>query len=106
MIDETPSGDGEDALQRLAKARAVYERIFRALQASLDQLESGGDNKEAARERSALFNAHLKQFQSVFEIEGSLGKFGTSAGTARIDLDAARNEIRERLARIRVGGGS
>ena len=100
MTNQAPEGDDERA-DRLAKARAVYAHIFRALQASLAKLEADEDTAAEARNRQELYRQHLKQLQAVFEIEGSLGTFGISAGAARIDLDAARDEIRERLARIR-----
>ena len=103
MTDQTPKGDADTA-ERLAQARAVYAAVFRALQASLEQLEAGEDTAADARFRQDLFRAHLKQFQSVFEIEGSLDKYGTSAAAARLDLDAARTEISERLAWIRECG--
>ncbi len=103
MTDQTPQGDADTAA-RLAKARAVYAAIFRALQASLEKLEAGEDTSADVRHRTDLLRAHLKQFQSVFEIEGSLDKYGTSAAAARLDLDAARAEISKRLAWIRERG--
>ena len=102
MTDEAPAGKDESA-ERLKNARAVYARIFRALQASLGRLEADEDTVAEARHRQDLYRQHLRQLQTVFEIEGSIGTFGISAGAARIDLDAARDEIRERLARIRDG---
>lgn len=103
MTDEAPTGKDESA-ERLEKARAVYARIYRALQASLSRLEADEDSVAEARSRQDLYRQHLKQLQAVFEIEGSIGTFGISAGAARIDLEAARREIRERLARIRERG--
>ncbi|MEM8870648.1 MAG: hypothetical protein AAGB10_04545 [Pseudomonadota bacterium] len=105
MTDQAPQGDMATD-ERLAKARAVYATIFRALQASLEKLETEEDTTGDARNRQELFRAHLKQFQSVFEIEGSLDKYGTSADAARLDLDAARAEISKRLAWIRERGTS
>lgn len=95
-----------DTAARLAKARAVYGTIFRALQASLEKLQEEEDTIGDARHRQELFRAHLKQFQSVFEIEGSLDTYGKSADAARLDLDAARAEISQRLAWIRERGTS
>ena len=99
MTDQTPQG-GPDQSERLDQARAVYARIFQALQASLDRLASGEETTADARNRQDLFRAHLKQLQSVFEIEGNLDTFGAARGAARIDLEDARREIRERLDRI------
>ncbi|MSU88995.1 hypothetical protein GE300_05065 [Rhodobacteraceae bacterium 2CG4] len=86
---------------RLGAARAVYGRIFRALQDSLSRLESGEETAAEARHRQDLFRAHIKQLQSVFEIEGSIDTLGNTIAAGRIDLEAARNEIRDRLARLR-----
>ena len=104
MTDQIPGGDAE-ALARLDDARVVYRHIFRALQASLEKLEAEEDTPSDARNRQELYRAHLKQLQSVFEIEGSLDTFGTAGGNTRIDLDAARREIRDRLDRIAERGG-
>jgi len=104
MTDEAPTGK-DDRAERLENARAVYARIFRALQVSLGKLEADEDTVGEARNRQDLYRQHLRQLQAVFEIEGSLGTIGISAGVARIDLDAARDEIRGRLARIRERRG-
>lgn len=105
MTDRTPAGDPE-ALARLEQARAVYASIFRALQESLTRLEAGEDTAAEARHRQELYRAHLKQLQHVFEIEGTLEKFGTGGAHGGVlDLEAARAEIRERLAWIRERGG-
>ncbi|MEM8786755.1 MAG: hypothetical protein AAGE76_00680 [Pseudomonadota bacterium] len=93
------SGAGGDP-ERLEQARAVYGALFRALRASLDKLEAGDESVGDAKHRQDLYRAHLRQFQQVFEIEGSLGT-GSTQGAGAIDLDAARDEIRQRLARIR-----
>lgn len=104
MTYRLPTGDAE-TVERLEKARIVYAEIFRALQASVQKLHEEGDTVADARHRQDLYRQHLKQLQSVFEIEGSLGTLGSSAAGNRIDLDAARTEIRDRLARIRERGG-
>lgn len=105
MTKDTPEGEA-GAAERLAKAREVYAWVFRALQDSLKTLESGDDTLGDAKTRDALFRQHVKQLQMVFEIEGSLDEHGNKTGAGRIDLDAARAEIRERLARISEHRGS
>lgn len=104
MKDWAPEGDA-DAQARLESARAVYASIFRALQTSLARLESAEDTPGDARHRQELYRAHLKQLQHVFEIEGALDTYGSKGAPGALDLDAARSEIRERLARIREHGG-
>lgn len=98
--DETCSGD------RLEKARAVYAWVFKALQDSLQKLEDGGDTVADSKTRDLLFRQHVKQLQTVFEIEGSLDEHGGRSDSRRIDLDAARTEICKRLAQISKRGGS
>ena len=93
------------AQARLDEARMVYGQIFRALQVSLKKLEAGDDSPTEVRNRSDLFRSHLRQLQTVFELEGSLEKLGQGHFVTRLDLDAARDEIRERLARIRERQG-
>ncbi len=105
MTKDTPEGAaGPDEM--LAKAREVYAWVFRALQASLKKLEDGDETLGDAKTREALFRQHVKQLQTVFEIEGSLDEHGNKTGAGRIDLDAARAEIRGRLARISEHRGS
>jgi len=105
-MDIPPSNDGDaHARSRLDKARLVYCEIFRALQESLATLRDGEDSTTEARSREGLLKSHLKQLQTVFDIEGSLEEFGHRQTVTRLDLDAARDEIRQRLARIREQGG-
>lgn len=101
--------DGQEnaARAQLARARAVYRAIFAALNASVEKLEAGEDTGQEARFRQDLYRAHVKQLQAVFEIERSLEDMAQpSVAAGRIDLAAARNEIRERLARARERLGS
>lgn len=95
-----------DSNDRLDKAREVYAWVFKSLRMSLEKLEDGDDTLGDAKSRESLFRQHVKQLQTVFEIEGSLDEHGNKTGAGRIDLDAARAEIRKRLARISELGGS
>jgi len=101
MENRTPKDGGADAQERLEKARAVYAWTFRALQASLKKLEAEEDTATDSKNRHALFHAHVKQLQTVYELEGSLDTVGTRHGAGGLDLAAARLEIGQRLARIR-----
>ncbi|NNU81899.1 hypothetical protein HMH01_15790 [Halovulum dunhuangense] len=104
MTVRPPDGDAATAL-RLEQAREVYASLFKALQASVRKLETDEENGSDARHRQELYRAHIKQLQTVFELEGSLGTYGTNAASRRLDLDAARAEIRQRLAWIGERGG-
>ncbi|MHA3916113.1 hypothetical protein [Halovulum sp. GXIMD14793] len=98
MTKDTPEGAAGSA-EKLAKAREVYAWVFKALQTSLKTLEDGTETLGDSKTRDALFRQHVKQLQMVSEIEGSLDEHSNKTGAGSIDLDAARTEIRERLAR-------
>ena len=96
-----PQGDSFET-ERQKKARLLYGHLFGALHDALVKLkEDEGDSKEAIKERQELFRLYTKQLQTVFEIEGSLADQSRESRVSRIDLDAARTEISERIHRIR-----
>lgn len=105
MIKNTPEG-GAGSGDKLERAREVYAWVFKALQASLIKLEDGDDTVADSKTRDTLFRQHIKQLQTVFEIEGSLDEHSKKTGAGRIDLDAARAEILKRLALLSERSGT
>ncbi|MEO1551994.1 MAG: hypothetical protein AAFR93_16455 [Pseudomonadota bacterium] len=94
-----PPIDGEQALtRRLEEARTLYRELTDLMRAQVDAVRKG-----KSEEVLKLTGTHLKQLQTMQELEGRLGILGKD-GTVALDLDAARREIRERLLRLRGRG--
>ncbi|MEM9269294.1 MAG: hypothetical protein AAGA78_10205 [Pseudomonadota bacterium] len=93
-----PPITGELALKRrLEDARALYRDLTNALRAQAAAASTGKPD-----EVLKLSATHLKQLQTMQELEGRLGILGKD-GTVALDLGAARREIRERLSKLRNG---
>ena len=105
MTDDPPKGD-DAAARRLAMARELYRELSEALRASILRIRDGSDSATEIRARQDLCRQHMKQLQSVLEIEGQLETHGqANPGAIVLDLEAARAEIHDRLARYRDRGG-
>ncbi|MEM9428134.1 MAG: hypothetical protein AAGA32_01385 [Pseudomonadota bacterium] len=105
MTRETGPTDRPAALLH-GEVRRLIERVLTELQHSLTELEGQGESLEEARRRHMMLRHHVKELQAVFEIEGYLDTSGQSESDGSIDLESARNEVRERLLRLRNAGGS
>lgn len=90
-----PNPDELALKRRLEEARALYRDLTVALRAQADAPLTGKPD-----EVLKLSATHLKQLQTMQELEGRLGLLGKD-GTTALDLGAARREIRERLSKLR-----
>jgi hypothetical protein len=88
--------------QRLDDARDLYLRLRKALVEAIDSLESpGGDSADVKQNRMGIVKLHLAQLQRLQDLERDLDKLGRRPAAIELDLDSARQEIRERLAKLR-----
>ncbi|QHQ34548.1 hypothetical protein [Algicella marina] len=102
----THSGNERESGLLAGRARGVLADIIRTLQATLADLPGGHETDLAARRRVELLSSYQRQLKAVLDLEGSLDTSSQKEAGGAIDLDAARSEIRERLARLRERGGS
>ena len=98
MISAKAEGLTSDMLEA---AFGLYRDLSLALREQIARLtedtDAGGDTIKGHAE---LVSLHQKSLMSVLDIEARLGKrTQASAGGVELDLDAARAEIRARLAR-------
>lgn len=98
-----PGNDTEPALV-LGQARAALTDIITTLQCALAERPAGPKTDLAARRWIELLGSYQRHLKAVLDLEGSFDTRSTREGGGAIDLDAARNEIRERLARLRERG--
>jgi hypothetical protein len=93
-ISAKAEGNGGDLL---ARALDLYRDLSVALKRTVDDLNQTADG---GRGHADLIRSHQKSLRSVIELEASLGqRCNATGGGVELDLDAARAEIRARLAR-------
>ncbi len=86
--------------ERLTAAKWVYAEMAVALREAAGRLRAGSNDPKEDTARAQALGVFFKQLQQIHDLEGSLGKLGKDGSTA-LDLGAARDEIRTRLARLR-----
>ena len=101
----------------LAQADRTVARAYKALEVAVELLESALDAARAAPKGDATevvkdVRAVAAAFQTALQVEVKARDAGsqryTRRGTGQLDLDAARDEVGRRLARLRAareGGG-
>jgi hypothetical protein len=87
----------------LERALELYRDLSLALRGQIIALREGAGGSGDPKERDALVRAHHAALQRVLDIEAGLGKRTQAGGGAELDLDAARAEIRARLAQWLAG---
>lgn len=103
-IHMTQKGNDTEPGLALGRARHVLTDMIKTLQGSMADRPGAAKTDLAARRWIELLGSYQKQLKAVLDLEGSLDTSSTTEGGRAIDLDAARNEIRERLARLRERG--
>ncbi len=93
-----------DADDMFARNVGLYRDLSVALQARVTHLMNGAGETgaDAWKEAMDAAKSHQRQLQTVLELEASLVRrcrSTTRGGGEALDLDAARAEILERLAR-------
>ncbi|PID37137.1 MAG: hypothetical protein CR993_01735 [Rhodobacterales bacterium] len=106
MISKNPNGKEVGDGRMLVLAKRNLERVLDELDATLAELEARAEG--AGPKAKAASVDVRKAIQVVFEERHRIEKLtekdsGGSGGG--LDLDAAREEIRRRIARIRERGG-
>lgn len=96
----TISAKAEDRTSLLDQSLEIYRDLSLALRGHIIALRegavAGGDD---AKKRDDLIKSHQAALSRVLDIEVGLGKRTQArGGGVELDLDAARAEIRERLA--------
>jgi len=101
----TPEGNG-DLNRDLVQVREHYERAIDAFQQMTRDAEQGGSGAgfEAAKTVRLLAHATEMLIRERQRIDASLEKHTGVAGGYAIDFDAARSEVRRRMARLRSAG--
>jgi hypothetical protein len=94
----TISAKAEDrAGDLLGRALDLYRDLSVALRRTIEDLDKTADGGKG---HADLIRSHQKSLQSVLDLEASLGQRSKAGGGGvELDLDAARAEIRARLAR-------
>jgi hypothetical protein len=83
----------------LERAMDLYRDLSVALRRAIDGLQADADTSGGPKGHLELIRSHQKSLQTVLELEASLGKrTKAGGGGVELDLDAARAEIRARLA--------
>ncbi|WP_145996742.1 hypothetical protein [Monaibacterium marinum] len=93
---------------KLECARVVYESVGRALKTRIVQLEGSEPDEKAAKAIADEVRTHRKALLQLMEYEAEFNANaapnGHSAGHM-LDLDAARDELRARISKLRKRGG-
>ncbi|MEM9011801.1 MAG: hypothetical protein AAGE18_11270 [Pseudomonadota bacterium] len=97
-----------DMSDPVACARALYTELSQSLLRRVQRLREEPDGPADPKGCEDLVKAHYKAVQTALDYEVTLGKrAGREAngtdGTVALDLDAARAEIRRRIARLAGG---
>lgn len=102
MKNETPE-DRESNVRLLKSARARYESVRVALEATVKRLQS--DEIPSVKDVNSSIKDFGNSLQSVISIEANLAKRSDEKrsggeGVCLLDLEAARREVIERLVRL------
>ena len=89
----------------LATAKFTYRMLAMALQDAIVRLKEGHENREGAQSREAVVKSHMKSLQQIIDLEVDLAKRSKTVLPSKtagheIDFDQAREEIRQRLAKL------
>lgn len=101
---DTKGPTGRDGLV-LDEARVVVTRLVATLKTALQDVQAGRINDTSVRRRIQLLASYQTQLKAVLDLEGYLDTGIEKEHGGSLDLSAARDEIRERLARIRERSG-
>jgi hypothetical protein len=83
----------------LERAMDLYRDLSLALRRTIDGLQEAADTSGEPKGLEQSIRSHQKSLQSVLELEIGLAKRQNARdGGVELDLDAARAEIRARLA--------
>lgn len=99
------SDDDEDNTREIiATAKFAYRTLSIALRDAIGRLNADEDNSQSARTCEAVVRSHAKSLQQIIDLEVDLAKrsksvLSTNIG-AKLDLDAAREEINSRLVKL------
>ncbi|PQO22352.1 hypothetical protein C2I36_13475 [Rhodobacteraceae bacterium WD3A24] len=110
MQDDTPPDGADDPRDLVAAADSHFHDTAEVLTGLIDEIKAGsfGPAKELAQVLANLRRALDATFQERARLERYRQNDPTSAGAGAphpaLDLDAARDEIGRRLARLRAAG--
>ena len=100
LPDNLDTEDGE----MLKDARFLYRHLTRVLTDALASIEAHGTIVAKETEHQALVKKHHNALIQLINLEADLvkrsGKTERAFGGAELDLDAAREEISRRLAKL------
>ena len=104
------SDDLAHAREMLSDAMFAYRAMARELRATIERLSESALDPDEARKRNEILKSHQRQLFQVIEMEADLARRsktdrGTRPARSEIDLDAARDEIRQRLSRLAQARG-
>ena len=102
-MKNTSSEDAADA-DMIADARFLYRELTAAIRAALQNIPKPVGDDTALKSWEEKIKSHHRQLQQVLNMEADIAKRTKSIGVpgagSELDLDAAKREISERLARI------
>ena len=92
-------------------AKMLYNDLANSLKCSISNLRHEKENQttKEARERTVLIRAHQRALQTLMDCEKQLEPSNDNtpeSGSGILDLDAARDEIMRRLARLAASGAT
>ena len=105
MNTEDPNGEEADLITMVDQAKQRYDTLEAALNTAMQKLDAFDQPIDRANSLAGLLRDYQKASLQVTEYEIALGKcrktlLGSFGGGA-IDVDAAREEILGRIARLR-----
>ncbi|WP_205793093.1 hypothetical protein [Pontivivens nitratireducens] len=103
-IEDQPGGPG----WKVECARIVYQSVGRALKCRILQLEGSEPDDKAAKVIADEVRTHRKALLQLMEYEAEFDERYSTDGTgaaAPLDLDAARDELRARISKLRQRRG-
>ncbi|WP_230374182.1 hypothetical protein [Pontivivens ytuae] len=99
------SDDTDAARVRLAAraeaARVLYDSLTRALTGRIQFLEGGTVDSAQAKDVASELTQHRKALLALIENEVKLDGSPADGAAAPLDLDAARDELRARILKLR-----
>lgn len=102
---ETPNTLTDTTTRLMEQARGLYRDLTEELIAAIERLKTQ-DGEADAKTRSETIRAHRKALQTVLELEvQSLKQAEEARGVHELDLEAAREEVLGRIARLADPGG-
>jgi hypothetical protein len=106
MVDDPGAMPAADATM-LSTVEGIYGRVVDRVEAVLDKVAAGrlGDARQTLQAVSELRAAYGILMEERAKVDKLRKQVAGVVGGSTLDLDAARDEIGRRLARLRDAGG-